>query len=58
MNVIQYAYKVDAIIGARSKLSVIQKAVADQLIADHHRAGSTVEECAAIVRSNLIELSR
>ena len=58
---LRYAAAVDRILQpawVRSKMTIIQKAVVDQLIADHFQAGSSAEDCAKIVKSNLLILCR
>lgn len=54
MNIIQYAHKVDFTITAlsnrqRSDFSQAQKDVADQMIADHAKAGSDPIEAATLI---------
>lgn len=62
MNIIRYAATIDLILQRRgiyrSKLSIIARAVQDQLIQDHFKAKSDPTEAAQIILTNLIELGR
>jgi hypothetical protein len=58
LSLVQFAYAVDTAIHtltgrARSSFSRTQKEVADQLICDHHAAGSSIAETASIVWGNM-----